>query len=114
MRISDWSSDVCSSDLDEDLLRRAAEMLGDLPHDLLDRLAPAIAGEGVAVTGIDDQRAARAALHLLAAEFDLGRAADIAREHARDRRAGRQLDIGEVAAGDRKNVVSGKRVAESV
>src|SRR3546814_2364500 len=58
----------------------------------------AIAGEGVAVTGIDDQRAARAALHLLAAEFDLGRAADIAREHARDRRAGRQLDIGEVAA----------------
>src|SRR3546814_19584885 len=40
----------------------------------------------------------RAALHLLAAEFDLGRAADIAREHARDRRAGRQLDIGEVAA----------------
>src|SRR3546814_5177545 len=61
MRISDWRSDVCSSDL-------------------------------------DDQRAAAAALHLLAAQFDLERAADIAREHARDRRAGRQLDIGQVAA----------------
>src|SRR3546814_17008387 len=68
---------------DEDLLRRAAEMLGDLPHDLLDRLAPAIAGASVAVTGIDDQRAARAALHLLAAALDIGRAAATARDKQR-------------------------------
>ncbi len=74
------------------------EMAGDLLHDLLDRLAPAIAGEGVAVAGVDDQRTALAALHLLAAEFDFGRAADIAREHAGDRGAGGELDIGEVAA----------------
>src|SRR3546814_2859335 len=62
MRISDWSSDVCSSDLDagradEHFTRIAAEMARDLRRDLLDRFAPAIAGEGVAVARVDDQRA---------------------------------------------------------
>src|SRR3546814_19508133 len=40
----------------------------------------------------------RSVLHLLAAEFDLGRAADIAREHPSDRGARRQFDIGQVTA----------------
>src|SRR3546814_8512226 len=107
MRISDWSSDVCSSDLadhagraHDNFARLAAEVARDLFHDLLDRLAPAIAGEGVAVARVDDQRAALAALDLLAAKLDLGRATDVAREHARDDRAGCELDIGEV---DRKS-----------
>src|SRR3546814_2516235 len=73
-------------------------MARDLRRDLLDRFAPAIAGEGVAVARVDDQRAALAALDLLAAKLDLGRATDVAREHARDGRAGCELDIGEVAA----------------
>src|SRR3546814_16591975 len=119
MRISDWSSDVCSSDLrlpragrggqrggdalarlvlgqrdadhpgraDEYLARRAAEMLRDLRPARLDRLASAIAGEGVAVARLDDNRAAAAALPLPAAQFHPGRAADIDRAHPPPHRA---------------------------
>src|SRR3546814_5773730 len=42
MRISDWSSDVCSSDLDENLRRRAIDdpaVIPDLVEELLRRYA---------------------------------------------------------------------------
>jgi hypothetical protein len=67
-------------------------------HDLLDRLAPAIAGEGVAIAGVDHQRPRAAEPDLLAAQLDFGRAADVLGEHAGHRRAFGQLDIGQVAA----------------
>src|SRR3546814_8582748 len=46
MRISDWSSDVCSSDLDW-----WREYLGDAP--LLD--APGAFGENISTAGLDEQ-----------------------------------------------------------
>ena len=73
-------------------------MRSDLIDDLLDRLASAIAGEGVRIARIDDQRAGAAVRDALAAHFDLGRTADILRRHARDDGTRRQFDIGEVAA----------------
>src|SRR3546814_3341289 len=46
LRISDWSSDVCSSDLVSDQLRRAAfELVGDLAearHNIRDDLRPLV------------------------------------------------------------------------
>ena len=70
----------------------------DLIHDLFDRLAPAIAGEGIGIARIDDQRPRAALLHIGAAQFDLGRAADVAREDARNGGVFVQLDIGQIAA----------------
>src|SRR3546814_13561564 len=87
-------------------------MARDLRRDLLDRFAPAIAGEGVAVARVDDQRATLAALDLFAAELDFGRSADVAPEDTRDGRARRALDIGEVAGVPLawKSVAQGKSV----
>ncbi len=59
------------------LARRAAKMRRRLVHDLLDGLAPAIAGEGIGVAGVDDERARLAARDALAADLDLGRAAEV-------------------------------------
>ncbi len=44
-------------------------------HDLIDRLAAAVAGEGVRIAGIDDQCARMALAHLFAAQLDLARGA---------------------------------------
>jgi hypothetical protein len=71
---------------------------GDLIHDRLDRLAPAIAGEGIGIARIDDERAGHALRHVLAAQFDLGRAADIAGEDPGHRRAFIEFHIRQVAA----------------
>ena len=83
---------------DEHLIPRAAQGRGDLRHDRLHRLAPAITGEGVGIAGVDDQRPGAALPHVLAAQFNFGGAADVAGEHPCHRRALGQFDIGQVAA----------------
>src|SRR3546814_13190360 len=59
MRISDWSSDVCSSDLRDDVLRQIARDIGrraiDLGRILTRKRAAAVRG-GAAI-GIDDDLA---------------------------------------------------------
>ena len=83
---------------DEHLARLAAEMLRDLGHDLLDRLAPAIAGEGVRVAGVDHQRARPAEPQPARGPARPRSSGHVLREHARDRGALGELDIGQVAA----------------
>src|SRR3546814_3424544 len=101
MRISDWSSDVCSSDLpgggDEHVGGLAAEVRGGTRGDRLHRRPPAIAGEGVRIARIDDQRARRTECQRGAAPFDLGRGAFALRQHARDMGSGIERHEGEVA-----------------
>src|SRR3546814_6066755 len=69
MRISDWSSDVCSSDLDR-LARRDV----DRADAAIGRLLAQQAGEGQAPAGVDVDRIGRAGLRIARA---LG-AADLA------------------------------------
>ena len=47
-------------------------MRGNLCHDRLDRLAPAVAGEGVGIARVDDQRPRAALRGVLPAELDFG------------------------------------------
>ena len=73
-------------------------MRSHLIHDLLHRLAPAIAGEGVGIASIDDERAGEALADIRAPQLHLGGAADVAGEHARHAGALCQFNIGDIAA----------------
>src|SRR3546814_18389357 len=46
MRISDWSSDVCSSDLADEVVRRAELVVVAVPHDQLAGLVAGLADLG--------------------------------------------------------------------
>ena len=74
------------------------EVARDLRHDRLDRIAPAIAGEGVGIAGVDHQRPGLAEADLLTAQFDLARTAYVLGEHSGDRGPFCEFDIGQVAA----------------
>src|SRR3546814_506041 len=56
MRISDWSSDVCSSDLGQHVLRRNDQPLAPVGGELADE--PFRGAVGVAVRGVDEVAAA--------------------------------------------------------
>src|SRR3546814_11207776 len=101
MRISDWSSDVCSSDLDEhlDRVRIAVEIL---IVDMLDQLGTrydlALVMEQIGQQFI----LLRRQLHRLAGEGDAARArveADVARDQFARRTAGRAVGRGRVGGG---------------
>ena len=68
----------------EDLARPAVDRLRDGVGDDLHRLDPLVAGEGVGVARVDDQRPRLAPLELLAAPVDRGRRALRPGEHAGD------------------------------
>jgi hypothetical protein len=73
-------------------------MGGNLRGYRVDGFTPAMAGKGIAVTGIDDQRARQPSFQIVAAQFNLGRAADIACRYPCYRRAFAQFDLSEIAA----------------
>src|SRR3546814_5425870 len=58
MRISDWSSDVCSSDLDDrDREHDHADEQADQPHRVDDRLAAIMLGRGAVLDEAEDDLA---------------------------------------------------------
>src|SRR3546814_20520837 len=88
MRISDWSSDVCSSDLVEDAaLRLARHLRGEVPkpRSWMNEMAAIVSSRGEAVSSLEQPP-----------EFRINEAG-----------------VG-VAEGDRKSVVRGKRVSVRV
>src|SRR3546814_20110957 len=103
MRISDWSSDVSSSDLDVALLAVAADVVG-----LAGAALGQHRGQGAGVV-FDVQQVA----HVLALAVDRQRPALPRREdHQRDALLGKM--VGGVVFGDRRSVGWGKRGAERV
>src|SRR3546814_17878006 len=96
MRISDWSSDVCSSDLNVDILEAGEATIER------DRIGAGRAG------AVENQRIIAVATEQIVGSVDHTAAVDdIVAVAQRDRRgAARRVD--EVANIDRKRVVSGK------
>src|SRR3546814_19398112 len=116
MRISDWSSDVCSSDLRLDVCGQAVELLADvgLAGEHGEFLSEAIFGD----TGALLQQQRKLLRQALAQRLRLGR-------RAATGGLGEALDLVDVAANhgeqprpfgrtDRKSVVSGKSVSVRV
>src|SRR3546814_21070664 len=118
MRISDWSSDVCSSDLGEvggaahaqrqqDVAEHGVRM--DVGAGALQRLEPCVhrGAEDVGVGGVIDPAAARRRLAAVVAAAVV----DLLRVGFGEEQA---VGVGRALVADRKSVVSGKSVSGRV
>src|SRR3546814_15282186 len=107
MRISDWSSDVCSSDLsqDRDRLYRAGDMTGR------EKAGKEMAGMAKSLERDPQvESILRGRERELGLEMGMGRGRDLSHQLTHELGIGRDRGLGR----DRKSVVEGKRVSVRV